>query len=260
VAEYGPLGERIRSCYYGPNDAAPCALREGGHIYIVHHGDLNIPQGISDEVGNVVWSARYTAFGTVAVDVGVLVNHFRFPGQYYDAETGLAYNRARFYDAATGTYLSPDPLGYAGSRHLYMYAENNPVTKVDPTGLKVEVCTRPLAFLWGFGWFKHCDVKITTKNTWAGFFNTKSGWSGRGEVRWKPKNLGANCVAAVGAGNEIDCWDKCVVDAIAASKARNDGGRWTLGHNGCHWARDIVHQCSMKFPTPGINWPWNPGP
>ena len=58
-------------------------------------------------------------------------------GQYYDRETGLHYNGARYYDPDTGRYLSPDPLGLeGGDPTLYAYAANNPLRFADPLGLK----------------------------------------------------------------------------------------------------------------------------
>ncbi|MCF6247125.1 MAG: RHS repeat-associated core domain-containing protein [Desulfobacula sp.] len=58
-----------------------------------------------------------------------------YPGQYYDAETGLHYNYHRYYDPMTGRYLTPDPIGLAGGINPFVYAENNPVNLIDPEGL-----------------------------------------------------------------------------------------------------------------------------
>ncbi|MEQ9995778.1 RHS repeat-associated core domain-containing protein, partial [Pectobacterium versatile] len=58
----------------------------------------------------------------------------RYQGQLYDAETGLYYNRHRYYDAESGQYLSPDPIGLAGGKRAYGYVKN-PLSWVDPLGL-----------------------------------------------------------------------------------------------------------------------------
>ena len=59
----------------------------------------------------------------------------RFPGQYYDEETGLHYNWHRYYDPDTGRYLTPDPIGLAGGINPFVYVENDPVNWVDLLGL-----------------------------------------------------------------------------------------------------------------------------
>jgi len=62
----------------------------------------------------VVWSATYTAFGEAAVDPSsTITNNLRFPGQYFDEETGKHYNWHRYYDPRTGRYTQVDPIGFA---------------------------------------------------------------------------------------------------------------------------------------------------
>ena len=62
-------------------------------------------------------------------------NPFRFPGQYYDQETGLHYNWNRYYDPKTGRYLTPDPIGLRDAINLFVYVTNNPPRYSDPAGL-----------------------------------------------------------------------------------------------------------------------------
>jgi RHS repeat-associated protein len=63
----------------------------------------------------------------------------RFPGQYYDQETGLFYNYNRDYDPAVGRYVESDPIGlYGGSYSTYSYAQSDPVVLADPSGLRVD--------------------------------------------------------------------------------------------------------------------------
>ncbi len=57
------------------------------------------------------------------------------PGQYFDSETGLYYNNARYYDPKTGRYISSDPIGLRGGLNTYTYGLNNPLRYIDPSGL-----------------------------------------------------------------------------------------------------------------------------
>ena len=88
--------------------------------------------------GQTVWKAAYLPFGNAEVLVDTVENNFRLPGQYYDAETGLHYNMFRYYDPATGRYITADPIGLSGGLNLYSYVNGNPVNAVDPLGLYIE--------------------------------------------------------------------------------------------------------------------------
>ncbi|NDY43315.1 RHS repeat-associated core domain-containing protein [Dissulfurirhabdus thermomarina] len=88
-----------------------------------------------DATGVVTWRAEYEAFGLAQIEIEVVGNNLRFPGQYFDQETGLHYNWHRYYDPAAGRYLTPDPIGLAGGINLFAYVQNNPVNFTDPYGL-----------------------------------------------------------------------------------------------------------------------------
>ncbi|WP_143498534.1 RHS repeat-associated core domain-containing protein, partial [Pseudomonas sp. Irchel s3b5] len=86
----------------------------------------------------IVWSAQYSAYGKVSqLTHGggeQLEQPLRFQGQYFDAESGLHYNRHRYYHPDIGRYLTPDPLKLAGGLNSYQYTRN-PTGWVDPLGL-----------------------------------------------------------------------------------------------------------------------------
>jgi len=99
-----------------------------------HVDHLGTPQKLTDESQNVVWSADYEPFGKATVTIDDVVQPLRFPGQYFDAETGLHQNWNRDYDPGSGRYLQSDPIGLAGGLSTYGYALNNPGIFVDPDG------------------------------------------------------------------------------------------------------------------------------
>ncbi|MCT7304625.1 RHS repeat-associated core domain-containing protein [Ralstonia wenshanensis] len=102
---------------------------------------LGTPQELTDQNGEIAWSAHYKAWGAaqeVITDVARkagIQNPIRFQGQYFDHETGLHYNRHRYYDPSSGRFISKDPIGLAGGLNAHEYAPN-PVSWIDPRGLQ----------------------------------------------------------------------------------------------------------------------------
>ena len=96
---------------------------------------LGTPQKLTESNGNVVWSAGYKSFGEANIDeASTVVNNLRFPGQYYDQETGLHYNYYRYYDPGVGRYDREDPVGLVGGVNLFAYVDNNPINLYDYLG------------------------------------------------------------------------------------------------------------------------------
>jgi RHS repeat-associated protein len=136
IAETDGNGTPLRDYIY--LGSAPVAMKVYGAqagIYYFINDHLGTPQKIVDSTGTMVWEAAYLPFGQAQVLVATIDNNLRFPGQYFDAETGLHYNWHRYYDPATGRYLTPDPIGLEGGMNLYSYSYQNPVNYVDPFGL-----------------------------------------------------------------------------------------------------------------------------
>ncbi len=132
-----------RSYVYEPGTFRPLALLDGKgpkkacpFYYQLDH--LGTPQELTDYSGEIVWSAQYDAYGKVAAITlageDYLDQPLRFQGQYFDAESGLHYNRHRYYDPRLGRYLTPDPVKLAGGLNQYQYVPN-PTRWVDPLGL-----------------------------------------------------------------------------------------------------------------------------
>ncbi|MGW0667769.1 putative T7SS-secreted protein [Streptomyces sp. NPDC002746] len=96
---------------------------------------IGTPTELIDESGDIAWRTRTTLWGTTAWSRNSdTYTPLRFPGQYYDPETGLHYNLFRHYDPETGRYASPDPLGLAPAPNPVAYVDN-PHGGYDPLGL-----------------------------------------------------------------------------------------------------------------------------
>jgi RHS repeat-associated protein len=135
--------EHYRSYVYEPGTFRPVAMLDGKgprkacpFYYQLDH--LGTPQELTDFGGEIVWSAKYNAYGKVthlAFGGGEqLEQPLRFQGQYFDTESGLHYNRHRYYDPEVGRYLTPDPIKLAGGLNQYQYTPN-PTGWIDPLGL-----------------------------------------------------------------------------------------------------------------------------
>lgn len=107
-------------------------------IYYYHTDQIGTPHELTSEQGQIVWQARYKAWGRIAQqrqkDGETLCQPLRFQGQYHDEESGLHYNRYRYYDPDIGRFITPDPIGLAGGENGYQYAPN-PTGWIDPLGL-----------------------------------------------------------------------------------------------------------------------------
>jgi len=127
-------------------------VRLNGQPYDVHTDHLDTPQLLTDRHQRIVWRQNQTAFGAMKVQSRLTFN-LRFPGQYYDQESGLHYNYFRDYDPGLGRYIQRDPIGLEGGINTYAYVDGNPLSYVDPLGLFTSAC-------WGPGcWFTHPDSR-----------------------------------------------------------------------------------------------------
>lgn len=96
---------------------------------------VGTPSELIDERGEIAWRTRSTLWGTTTwTSSATTYTPLRFPGQYFDPETGLHYNYFRYYDAEAARYLSVDPLGLEPSPSPVAYV-HNPHTWSDPLGL-----------------------------------------------------------------------------------------------------------------------------
>ncbi|KUZ86316.1 hypothetical protein WI40_31010 [Burkholderia ubonensis] len=150
VAEVGPNGQ-LRIYVYANRDAflpfmfidypTEDAQPESGLAYFVHCGQAGLPEQIEDSQGQVVWQvADVDPYGRIEVTDGNTVEYdLRWPGHWFERETGLHYNRFRTYSPTLCRYLQSDPMGVSGGINLYA-APTNPVVVVDVLGLECRQC------------------------------------------------------------------------------------------------------------------------
>jgi RHS repeat-associated protein len=146
AAEVSPTGALRIYQYASPTALVPITFTDyasvdadpsEGRTFHLFADPTGQPLVVQDERGHMVWSARRVdPYGLLEVaPESSLELNLRWPGHYFDPETGLHYNRYRYYDPRLGRYLQTDPLGYGGSAsHLYG-APTNPLRDVDVLGL-----------------------------------------------------------------------------------------------------------------------------
>ena len=138
-------GDSHQSYIYEQFGFTPIAsTNQEAELNYYHNDHLGTPQEVTNNQGEIVWEAEYATWGNTAkvtykqvdanIEEEVEFQPLRFQGQYHDAETGLHYNRFRYYDPDIGRFISQDPIGLLGGNNLYQYAPN-PVGWIDPLGL-----------------------------------------------------------------------------------------------------------------------------
>ncbi|MEG0714550.1 MAG: RHS repeat-associated core domain-containing protein [Morganella sp. (in: enterobacteria)] len=103
-------------------------------LYYYHTDQISTPREMTSVSGKCIWQSSFYAWGNTDKQSGELSQPLRFQGQYYDEESGLHYNRYRYYDPDIGRFITQDPIGLKGGINPYQYAPN-PVNWVDPLGL-----------------------------------------------------------------------------------------------------------------------------
>ena len=111
-------------------------------IYDIYTDHINTPRVVTDQNGNEVWRWDSAPFGETLPNeqptqaTAKFTFNFRFPGQYFDAETNLHYNYFRDYDPQAGRYVESDPIGLNGGINTYAYVSGRPFEDRDRFGLQ----------------------------------------------------------------------------------------------------------------------------
>ena len=143
IGEYDGTGAPIQEVSW-LGDTPVATMRPNGtgfDIFPIWTDHLNTPRMVTNMAGQVRWEwANADPFGANAANdnpagLGAFAFNLRFPGQYFDQETGTHYNYFRDYDPSIGRYVQSDPLGINAGLNTYAYVTSNPLAFSDPEGL-----------------------------------------------------------------------------------------------------------------------------
>ncbi len=128
-------GSKQTTYLYEPASFVPLAKLTDNEVYHYQTDHLGTPLELTDQYGYISWRAEYRAWGnTLKVEEVATDQPLRFQGQYFDTETGLHYNRFRYYDPEAGRFVTQDPIGLNGDDNVYAYVAS-PSGWLDPLGL-----------------------------------------------------------------------------------------------------------------------------
>ena len=142
IGEYGANLTAVQETIW-LGDLPVGVVKPTSGLFYVFPDQLGTPRAVTTTSIRTVWRWESDPFGNGAPtesadDTGVNFKYnLRFPGQYFDAESGLHYNYFRDYAPGLGRYAQSDPIGLAGGVNTYAYVNGSPTTKVDSLGLDV---------------------------------------------------------------------------------------------------------------------------
>jgi RHS repeat-associated protein len=129
-------GSEVASYADGPNVDEPLAMDRSGTIDYYEQDGLDSVTSLTASNGSLAQSYTYDSFGDQTASSGSSTNFFRYTGREFDTETGLYFNRARYFDPSIGRFLNDDPLRFRGGIDFYAYVWNNSVNWRDAFGLQ----------------------------------------------------------------------------------------------------------------------------
>jgi RHS repeat-associated protein len=147
--QYSPTGTLLEESTGGTAtdyiylNGRPIAMLTGTTFTYLHGNNLGSPKVATNASQTVLWRLTTLPYGETLVTSGTSPTNLRFPGQYYDAETGFNHNVNRDYAPGLGRYLESDSIGVAGGLNTYLYVQARPMNFSDPLGLFANTDSQP---------------------------------------------------------------------------------------------------------------------
>ncbi|EFH8933567.1 RHS element protein, partial [Escherichia coli] len=237
-------------------------------IHLYHCDHRGLPLALISTEGTTAWYAEYDEWGNLLNEENPhqLQQLIRLPGQQYDEESGLYYNRHRYYDPLQWRYITQDPIGLKGGWNFYQYPLN-PISNIDPLGLETLKCIKPLHSMGGTGERSGPDI-------WGNPFYhqylcvpdgkgdyTCGGQDQRGESKgdglWGPGKASNDTKEAAGRCDLVETDNSCVENCLKG-KFKEVRPRYSvlpdiftpinlgLFKNCQDWSNDSLETCKMK--------------
>ena len=270
IVEANDLGQTVREYVWNPEtEIAPTGASRGGiarpiavvdgvnglmpALYFVQVDHLNRPVRMTNSAKAAVWTAVWKPFGEPQSITGAASLDARFPGQWFQLESGLSYNWHRQYDASTGRYAQPDPLGFVDGPGRFGYARSTPAALVDKDVRMTLICKRKTRFNPPMSW-----INELANHNWIKTDELEAGMGVRpGEIPGDPGNadspystrttiiphdgqsLEPNAICLI--QNNVD--EQCV-NRILRELSGADTGPFAPFYNDCEsLAYSIIQQC-----------------
>ncbi len=224
------------------------------NIYPDHLGSPRVVTRFSDNA--IVWRwDNSEPFGATLANsnpsgLGTFTYNLRFPGQYYDAETGTHYNYFRDYDPSVGRYEQSDPIGLAGGVNTYGYVRSSPLRWTDPDGLRVQQCCRKATALGGRTGVSHCWIKTDLLS--GGMNSNPDGSCSIAGAQYEFPYITDVYVNDHSCDIPDKCFDVDDVDEDCVNKEIGQFGRplgsFTLFNQCQNYVYDVLVKCSKRKP------------
>jgi RHS repeat-associated protein len=144
VEEANASGTAVARYSQGLNVDEPLAMQRGGSTSYYETDGIGSVTGLTNAAGALAQTYTFDSFGNTTASSGSLTNPFQYASREFDSEAMLYFMRARYFDPATGRFLSEDPLRFgAKAVDFYQYAYNSPTNATDPFGLQTTTAPPP---------------------------------------------------------------------------------------------------------------------